>query len=35
MEDPEINIVLIMEPRMINESMTNNYKSARFGIQRS
>jgi hypothetical protein len=35
MEDPMVNIILIVELHMINESMSNNYRSEGFGKHRS
>jgi hypothetical protein len=35
MEDPMVNIILILELHMTNESVNNNYKNNGFGMQRS
>jgi hypothetical protein len=35
MEDPAVNIVLIVELHMTNESMSNNYRSEGFGKLKS
>jgi hypothetical protein len=32
MKDPTINIILILQLQMINESVNNNYKSEGFGM---
>ncbi len=34
-EDLTVNKILIFDLQMINKSMNNNYKSERFGMQRS
>jgi hypothetical protein len=34
MKDPMINIILIFDLQMINKSLSNNYKSEGFGMQR-
>jgi len=35
MEDPTINTILTFDLQMTNKSMSNNYRSERFGMQRS
>jgi hypothetical protein len=35
MEDPAVNTILIFNLQMTNKSMSNNYKSEGFGMQRS
>jgi hypothetical protein len=35
MKNPKVNIILILELQMINKSMSNNYKSKGFRMQRS
>jgi hypothetical protein len=34
MEDPIVNTILTFNLQMINKSMSNNYKSEQFGMQR-
>jgi hypothetical protein len=35
MEDPKVNILLILELQMTHKSLSNNHKSEGFGIKRS